>query len=85
MIKVYKIRNGRILWEKWMVLAAKSNGVVKPMAILQNEIELTPEEMNDWYKKTNKEIDDAEKHFKNLITEMRLTLAETVTHIKNTI
>ncbi|WP_256719478.1 hypothetical protein [Paenibacillus odorifer] len=51
-------------------------------AIVQNDMEMTGEQLNEWYKRTGKSIEETEKQFRQVIEEMKKLRTQTVNYIK---
>ena len=79
----YYIKANERLFEQWMALEAKTNTVIQGNIVLQNDITLTSEDLNDWYKLITFEIQETEKDFERIINDLYKLRDKTVNYIKN--
>jgi hypothetical protein len=52
-------------------------------SIIQNDMECTRDELNDWYRETGKLIKETENHFESVIKQMEALRKKTVRYIKD--
>lgn len=84
MSKIYKIKSNERLFNEWMRVSASPHSKVgmDTWVIVQNDMEMTGEQLNEWYKYTGKCIEETEKQFKQVIEELKKLRTQTVNYIK---
>lgn len=86
MSRRYQIKSSEKLFDQWMKVSASPHCKVgtETWGIVQNDTELTGEELNKWYKDTGKKIEATEIHFTEVIEELKAMRKRTVDYIKFT-
>lgn len=84
MTKKYRIKANDKLFDDWLRVSASPHSKLgfQGAWIVQNDIELTGEELNDWYKETGRLIDATEEHFEQVINDLRALRERSVKYIK---
>lgn len=84
MSKLYKIKSNEKLFNEWMRVSASPNSKVglETWAIVQNDMEMTGDELNEWYIYTTQLIHDTEAHFQEVLEDMKKLQKRTVDYIK---
>lgn len=84
MSKEYIIKPNEKLFDEWMRVSASPHSKVsmETWSIVQNDMTLTGEQLNEWYKSTGKRIEETEKHFAEVIENLKLMRKRTVDYIK---
>ncbi|MGG4105116.1 hypothetical protein AAXB25_14465 [Paenibacillus lautus] len=84
MTKKYSIKANERLFEDWVRVSASPHSKLgfHGAWIVQNDIELTGEELNEWYKETGRLIDATEEHFDQVISDLKALRERSVKYIK---
>ncbi|EJW13972.1 hypothetical protein M5X02_31940 [Paenibacillus alvei] len=84
MSKLYRIKSNEKLFNEWMRVSASPHSKlgIDTWAIVQNDVEMTGNELNEWYKHAGKMIKETENHFAQVIEEMKKLRTRTVNYIK---
>ncbi|WP_090739428.1 hypothetical protein [Paenibacillus sp. Mc5Re-14] len=84
MSKKYSIKANERLFEDWMRVSASPHSKLGLHGawIVQNDMELTGQELNDWYKETGRLIETTEEHFEQVISDMKALRERSVKYIK---
>lgn len=84
MSKQYSIKANERLFEDWMRASASPHSKLGLHGawIVQNDMQLTGQELNDWYKETGLLIEATEEHFEQVINEMKSLRERSVKYIK---
>jgi seryl-tRNA synthetase len=81
-MKIYNIKSSEEIYVKWMKLVAKTNKKSSSMFIMQNDMEATTEELNNWFKDSQEEIIKVDEDFKQIVSDLLALREETVKYIK---
>jgi NACalpha-BTF3-like transcription factor len=81
-MKTYKIKSDEHLFNKWMGEVSKTSNRID-FFILQNDCELTSEQLNEWYKKITEQIKESQKDFAKTIKNLTDLRDLTVEYIKD--
>lgn len=86
MSKSYKIKASEKLFNEWMRVSASPHSKIgfDTWTIVQNDMTLSGEELNEWYKRAGDQIEETEKHFAQVIEDMKAMRKRTVDYIKFT-
>lgn len=82
---MYKLKANKDLFDRWTKLAKKTNKKITVMDIVQNDMEVTNKQLNDWWKKSIDEIKKVDEDFKSIISELLSLRNETVQYLQDQI
>ena len=84
MTKNYKIKTNEQLFEDWLRVSTSLHTKLGNYgaAIVQNDMELSAEQLNEWYEYTGELIEETEQHFIEVIEELKELRKQTVQYIK---
>jgi hypothetical protein len=82
-MKIYKIKANEDLFYRWMKLQTKTQLIVRGQDIVQNDMEMTAEQLNEWYKGLTADIESVRVDFKKTLEELDRLKAITIDYIKN--
>lgn len=82
--KTYKIKSNEQLFEDWLRVSASPHTKLGNFgaAMVQNDSELTRDQLNEWYEYCGELIEETEKHFIEVIEELKELRKQTVQYIK---
>lgn len=80
--KTYKIVANEQMLEEWLRVSVGTMLKMHGARILQNDMELTGGQLNDWYEHCGELIEETEQQFANVIKEMKRLRLDTVHYIK---
>lgn len=85
MSKVYKIRANEKLFNDWIKTSTIPHTKLGMLgaSIVQNDMELSSEELNDWFEEVGESINETEIHFAEVINELRRLRQQTARYIKS--
>lgn len=85
MSKQYKIKSNEKLFDDWMRVDASPHSKVSlyGASIVQNDMVLSGQELNEWYKETGRLIEATEEHFEQVISEMKELRERSVKYIQH--
>src|SRR5690606_18433908 len=82
--KTYKIKGNEQLFEDWLRVSASPHTKLGNFgaAMVQNDIELSADQLNEWYEHCGELIAETEQHFTEVIEELKELRKQTVQYIK---
>lgn len=85
MSKLYRIKSNEQLFNEWMRVSASPHSKVglDTWSIIQNNMEMTGDELNEWHLRTTELIYETEVHFQEVLEDMRKLQKRTVNYIKS--
>lgn len=82
--KTYIIKTNEQLFNEWMRVSTSPHTKLGMYgaSMVQNDMELSREQMNEWYEYCGELIDETERHFTEVIEELKKLRQQTVQYIK---
>jgi uncharacterized membrane-anchored protein YhcB (DUF1043 family) len=82
---LYKIKSNKDLFDKWTKIAKKTSKHLNSISFIQNDMEVSKNDMNKWYHESLEDIQKMDQDFKDTIQEMLKIRQEIIKDIKNQI
>lgn len=81
-MKIYNIKSNEDLFDKWTKLVKKTSKKISPQNIVQNDMEATSDQLNEWFKQSLEDIRKVDEDFKQIVADMLKLRQETVKYLK---
>ena len=80
---IYKVKSNKDLFDRWTKLSKKTSKRLNSMSLIQNDMEVSKDELNKWYHESLEDIQKMDQDFRDTIQEMLNIRSETIKYFKD--
>lgn len=79
---LYKIKSNEDLHSRWTKLAKKTSKRLNSISFLQNDMEVSKDDMNKWFRESLEDIQKMDQDFKDTVQEMLSIRSDAIKYLK---